>query len=119
MSDEVRRMVRSAIARVLLDAAIVALILASIVEVIIDVRGIDTPEFLPSTLAGLSPSEPATALGVGGIAVLVLGIVVEMALVGPLPGGRFLVGTIAVLAFLLTGGFLIGEEEEDSSGYGG
>ncbi|RXK47296.1 hypothetical protein [Halorientalis pallida] len=119
MSDEVTRMVESFFARVLLDLAIVSLILASIVEVIVDVRGMDTPEFLPSTLAGLSPSEPATALGVGGIALLVLGIVIEMGLFGPLPGGRFLVGTIAVLAFLLTGGFLIGEDEEDGSGYGG
>ncbi|WP_157525965.1 hypothetical protein [Halorientalis sp. IM1011] len=111
-------MVNNIIARVLLDVAIVALILASLVEVIVDVRGMDTPEFLPSVLAGLSPSEPATALGVGGIALLVLGIVVEMALVGPLPGGRFLVGTIAILGFLLTGGFLIGGED-DGSGYSG
>ncbi|MFB6084805.1 MAG: hypothetical protein ABEJ94_11240 [Halorientalis sp.] len=111
-------MVKSTIARVLLDAAIVSLILASIVEVIVDVREIDTPEFLPSVLAELSPSEPATALGVGGIVVLVLGIAVEMVLVGPLPGGRFLVGAIAILGFLFTGGFLIGGEE-DGSGYGG
>jgi hypothetical protein len=118
VSDEVTRMVESTVARVLLDAAIVSLILASIVEVIVDVRDMDTPTFLPAPLARLSPSEPATAFGVGGIAMLVLGIVIEMGLFGPLPGGRFLVGTIAVLAFLLTGGFLIGEEE-DSSGYGG
>ncbi|WP_299269762.1 hypothetical protein [Halorientalis sp.] len=118
MSNEVTRMVESMVARVLLDAAIVALILASVVEVIVDVRGMDTPTFLPGRLAELSPSEPATALGVGGTAMLIFGIIIEMGLFGPLPGGRFLVGTIAVLGFLLTGGFLI-TEEEDSSGYSG
>lgn len=118
MTDEVRGVVESTVARVLLDAAIVSLILASIVEVVVDVRGMNPPTFLPSSLAKLSPSEPATAFGVGGIAMLVLGIVIEMGLFGPLPGGRFLVGTIAVLAFLLTGGFLI-DEDEDSSGYSG
>lgn len=118
VTGEVRGMVESAIARVLLDAAIVSLILASIVEVIIDVRGIQTPKFLPAALAGLSPSEPATALGVGGIVLLVLGLVIEM-ISGPLPGGRFLIGTIAILAFLLTGGFIIGDDEEEGGGYSG
>lgn len=117
VSDEVSVMVESAVARVLLDASIVTLILASIVEVIVDVRGMDTPQFLPAVLSGLSPSEPATALGVGGIAMLVLGMIVEM-ISAPLPGGRFLIGLIAIIAFLLTGGFLFGEEEE-GGGYGG
>ena len=97
-------------ARIFLDAAIVVLILASIVEVVVDVRGIQTPQFLPRALAEQPPSEPATALGALGVGLLAFGTIVEMGLfTGALPGGRVLIGSIAVLAFLFAGGFVVDE----------
>ncbi|WP_336001625.1 hypothetical protein [Halorientalis halophila] len=101
-------MANSLIGGLLLNAAIVALILASIVEVIVDVREMDAPRFLPHRLADLPPSEPATALGAAGVGLLVVGLVAEMA-VNPLPGGHLFVGLIAIVAFLFSGGFVVNE----------
>ena len=94
--------------KVLMTAGIVLLIVASLVEVAADVRGSGMPEFLPAPLSGLPSSHPATALGVAGVAAMVIGFVLEI-VSNPLPGGRVIVGSIAVLAFLLSGGYVAGE----------
>jgi hypothetical protein len=109
-------MVDSFMARVVLDLSILSLIVASIVEVYADVREKAMPEFLPSPLSNLPPCHPATALATAGVVGLALGIVMTL---NPLPGGRLFVGVIAVIAFLFSGGFIVGEEDRDGSGYHG
>jgi len=109
-------MVESFLARVILDVSILSLIVASIVEVYADVRQSAMPEFLPAPLSSLPPSHPATALATAGVAGLSLGILLTL---DPLPGGRLFVGTIAVIAFLFSGGFIVGGEDHEGSGYHG
>ncbi|MFD1587931.1 hypothetical protein ACFR9U_13160 [Halorientalis brevis] len=94
--------------KVLMTAGIVLLIAASLVEVAADVRGSGMPEFLPAPLSGLPSSHPATALGVAGFGALVIGFLLQI-ISNPLPGGRVIVGSIAVLAFLLSGGYVAEE----------
>lgn len=91
-----------------MTVGIVLLIVGSLVEVGLDVSGRASPTFLPEPLSGLPPTDAATALGVGGMALLVMGLVLTM-LSNPLPGGRLIVGVIAVIAFLFAGGFVVGE----------
>lgn len=94
--------------KLLMSAGIALLILASVVEVVVDLRDVDSPHFLPDVLAAQPPSEPATALGAAGMGALVIGLLAEMlVLSNPLPGGRVLVGLIACLGFLLVGGYLV------------
>lgn len=94
--------------KALVSAGAVLLILASILELIVDVRGMDLPEFLPDALADLPPSDPVTALGLGGVLLVLLGTLLNL---DPLPGGRLLVAVISLLAFLLAGGFVFGSGE--------
>lgn len=94
--------------KILMSVGIVLLIVGAVLEVAADVRGAEGPRFLPAPLADLPSTHPATAFGVAGVAALVLGFLVEMALVsGQLPGGRFVVGLIAVVAFLFAGGYVV------------
>lgn len=113
--QEVPSMV-SFVARMILDLSILVLIVASIVEVYADVRDSRMPEFLPAPLSGLPPCDPATALATGGVLGLVVGSLLTL---NPLPGGRLFVGTIAVIAFLFAGGFIVGGEEPEGSGFHG
>lgn len=100
--------------KILMSLGIVLLILGSITEVAIDVGDMNAPEFLPAPLSELPSSHPATALAVGGIAALVVGLVVEMGAMGnPLPGGRIIVAVVAVVAFLFAGGYVIGGSEAE------
>lgn len=102
--------------KILMSLGIVLLILGSIVEVAIDIGDMNAPRFLPAPLSGLPSSHPATALGVAGIGALVVGLVVEMGALGnPLPGGRLIVGIVAVVAFMFAGGYVFGESEADDS----
>lgn len=103
------------LARLILDLAILLLIVASVLEVYVDVSGRQMPEFLPVPLANLPPSQPATALATLGVLGLALGSLVA----SPLPGGRVFVGVIAVIAFLFAGGFLVGGDDPEGSGYHG
>jgi len=112
VTGEVVSMVENAIAGWLMNISLVLLILGSIVEVAVDIGDMDTPEFLPAPLSGLPPSHPATALATVGIVVLLAGIGLEMS-AHPLPGGRVVVGVIAVIAFLFAGGFVFSGEEAD------
>lgn len=100
------------VSRVLLDTGIVSLILASIVQVYADVSGKPMPAFLPPALARLRTAEPATALALAGLSLFVLGFLVEMVLTGLAPGGRIVVGLIAVISFLFAGGFVLSEDAE-------
>lgn len=110
-------MVKSLFVRLILDAAIVMLIVASIVEVYADVSSSPLPEFLPAPLSGLPPCDPATALATGGVGGLLLGVLLTL---DPLPGGRLFVGVIALVAFLFSGGFIVGgEDDPEGSGYHG
>jgi hypothetical protein len=109
-------MVESAAIRLLLDGSIALVIVASIVEVYADVSSGPVPEFLPAPLSGLPPCDPATALATAGGGGLVLGVALTL---NPLPGGRLLVGVIAVIAFLFSGGFIVGSEETDGGSYHG
>jgi len=93
---------------VLMTAGIVLLIVASIVEVAADVRDSGMPQFLPAPLSGFPSSHPATAVAVAGLAAFLIGFVLEI-VSRPLPGGHLIVGSIAALAFLLSGGFVGGE----------
>ena len=96
--------------KLLMTIGIVLLILASVVETAADVREMDMPRFLPDPLADLPSNHPATALGVAGVAALVLGLALEMAIIsGLLPGGRLIVGGVAVVAFLLSGGYIFAD----------
>jgi hypothetical protein len=108
-------MVESLIGRVLIDAALLALVLASIVEVAADVRDGPMPRFLSGTLAGFPTSDPATVLGLFGLGGFMLGILYEF-LFHSLPGGRLVVGLVAVTAFLFAGGFIIGGGDRDEGG---
>jgi hypothetical protein len=99
-------MVESLIGRVVLDLSLLALVVASIVEVAADVRDKPMPRFLSGALGALPPSDPATVLGLLGIGGFLLGVAYEFLLYG-LPGGRFIVGIIAIVAFLFAGGYLI------------
>lgn len=100
-------MVESIIARVILDLSIVLLILGSIVELVVDLRGMETSEFLPEPLSEYPPSHPAMALATAGVVGLLLGTLLEL---NPLPGGRIVVGTIGIVAFLFAGGFVLEDE---------
>jgi hypothetical protein len=96
--------------KVLMTVGIVLLILASLVETAADISGRDLPRFLPAPLADFPSTHPATLLGVAGVAALVVGLVLELAWVsGLLPGGRVVVGLIAVFAFLLSGGYVFAD----------
>jgi hypothetical protein len=95
------------VARLVLDLSIILLILASIVEVVVDYRGLNIDVSLPDRLATMPSSEPATALAAGGVVLLVLGVLLTLS---PLPGGRLVTGIIALIAFLFMGGFVISEE---------
>jgi hypothetical protein len=99
-------MVESLAGRVILDLSLVSLVVASITEVAADVRGKPMPQFLSGTLGDLPSSHPATVLGLLGVLGVVLGVLYEFLLYG-LPGGRFIVGIIAIVAFLFAGGYLI------------
>lgn len=108
-------MVESFAVRVLLDVSIAMLIFGSLVEVVADVRQSGLPEFLPTPLSNLPPSDPATILALGGVAGLVVGVL----LTGPLPGGRVFVGFIAIIAFLFSSGFFVGgDNSEEGSTHG-
>jgi hypothetical protein len=111
-------MVESLVGRVIIDAALLALVVASIVEVAADVRDRPMPRFLSGALAGLPSSDPATVLGLFGVLGVVLGVAYEFLFFG-LPGGRFVVGLVGVVAFLFAGGYLIGEGGRDDGGYHG
>lgn len=100
-------MVESLVGRVIIDAALLALVLASIIEVVADVRDKPMPQFLSGALGGLPSSDPATVLGLFGILGYLLGVAYEYLFFG-LPGGRFVVGIVAIVAFLFAGGYLIG-----------
>ena len=100
-------MVESLVGRVLIDLSLVSLVLASIVEVAADVRDEPMPRFLSGTLASLPSTHPGTVLGLAGIVGVLLGVVYEFLLYG-LPGGRFVVGAVAIVAFLFAGGYVIG-----------
>ena len=102
-------MVESLVGRVVLDLSLVSLVVASIIEVAADVRGKPMPRFLSGTLGNLPSSHPATVLGLLGILGVLLGVAYEFLLYG-LPGGRFIVGIIAIVAFLFAGGYLISGE---------
>jgi hypothetical protein len=101
--------VESLVGRVLIDLSLVSLVIASITEVAADVREKPMPRFLSGRLAALPPSHPATALGLVGIVGVVLGVLYEF-LFHSLPGGRLVVGLVAITAFLFAGGFVIGGE---------
>jgi hypothetical protein len=101
-------MVESGVAQILMDASIVILILGSVIEAVVDIRDADPPEFLPAPLSSFRASHPATLVGVPGLLLLVVGILLE-SLTFALPGGRFVVGLIAVIAFLTSAGYLIGD----------
>ena len=110
-------MVKSFVVRVVMDLSILLLIVASIVEVYADVRGSEMPEFLPAPLSGLPSCHPATALATAGVVGLAIGVLMAL---NQLPGGRMFVGVIAVIAFLFSGGFIVGSSEDpDGSGYHG
>lgn len=109
-------MVESTVARLLLDGSIVLLVLASIVEVIVDVRGTETSSFLPAPLSGFPSSDPATALATAGFVGLVLGVLLTL---NPLPGGRLIVGFVSLLAFLFAGGYVISDESASGGGLDG
>ena len=98
--------------KALVTVGAVLLILASILELVADVGGMDLPEFLPAALSDLPPSDPVTALGLGGVLLVALGTLLNL---DPLPGGRLLVAVVSLLAFLLAGGFLFGSGEEAGS----
>ena len=108
-------MVESLIGRVLIDAALLALVLASIVEVAADVRDGPMPRFLSGSLASLPTSDPATVLGLVGLVGFLLGMVYEF-LFFSLPGGRLIIGLVAIIAFLFAGGFIIGGGDRDEGG---
>lgn len=93
---------------ILMTGGIVLLILGSIVEVAMDIRDGDGPAFLPSPLAELPSSQPATALGVAGVALLVIGVLLRV-ISHPLPGGHLVIGLIAIVAFLLSGGYIFAD----------
>lgn len=94
--------------KILMSLGIVLLIVGSVFEVAADIRDSPGPKFLPAPLADLPSTHPATAFGVAGIAALVGGLVLEMAIIsGQLPGGRVVVGFIAVVAFLFSGGYVV------------
>lgn len=105
-------MAETLVGRILLDGAIVALILSSLTEVYVDVSGREVPAFLPSRLAALPPSEPATALSLAGVGLLALGVVLELAVAGEVPSGRLLVGFIALVSFLFAGGFVVSDGDD-------
>jgi hypothetical protein len=100
-------MVESFVGRVVIDLSLVFLVVASIVEVAADVRDRPMPQFLSGGLANLPSSHPATVLGLLGVLGVVLGVAYEFLFHG-LPGGRFVVGLVAIVAFLFAGGYLIG-----------
>lgn len=112
-------MVFSQAARILLDASIVLLIAASLVEVYIDVSDRSPSSFLPPVLARYPPSEPATAIALGGGVVFVLGFAVELAVAygarGAIvpPGGRILIFLLALVSFLFAGGFVVDEDDAE------
>ncbi|WP_247005900.1 hypothetical protein [Halorientalis litorea] len=112
-------MVFSQAARILLDASIVLLIVASLVEVYIDVSDRSPSSFLPPVLARYPPSEPATAIALGGGVVFVLGFAVELAVAygarGAIvpPGGRILIFLLALVSFLFAGGFVVDEDDAE------
>jgi acid phosphatase family membrane protein YuiD len=99
-------MVESFAARVIIDLSLVFLVVASVIEVAADVRDTPMPQFLSGTLGSLPSSHPATVLGLLGVLGVVLGVVYEVLFFG-LPGGRFVVGAVAIVAFLFAGGYLI------------
>jgi len=101
-------MVESLIGRILIDLSLVLLVVASVVEVAADVRDGPMPRFLSGWLASLPPSDPATVLGLLGILGVLLGVVYEF-LFFSLPGGRLVIGLVAIVAFLFAGGFVIGD----------
>lgn len=111
-------MVFSQAARILLDASIILLIVASLAEVYIDVSDRTPSSFLPPVLARYPPSEPATAIALGGGVAFVLGFTVELAAAygarGAIipPGGRILIFLLALVSFLFAGGFVVSDETE-------
>jgi hypothetical protein len=111
-------MVESLVGRVIIDASLFALVVASIIEVAADVREKPMPTFLSGALGALPSSDPATVLGLFGILGYLLGVVYEVLFFG-LPGGRFVVGLVGVVAFLFAGGYLLGEGGRDDGGYHG
>lgn len=93
----------------LFDLSIVMLIVASITEVTVDIREMETPRFLPGTIGSFPPSHPAMAAGLIGLLALALGTVLTLT-VGTLDTGRLIVAVIALLGFGLAGGFVLGGE---------
>jgi len=108
-------MVESLIGRILIDVALLALVVASVVEVAADVRDGPMPRFFSGALAGFPTSDPATVLGLFGIGGFLLGVVYEF-LFFSLPGGRLVIGLVAIVAFLFAGGFIIGGGDPGEGG---
>jgi len=101
-------MVNSFVAQIMIDVSLVLLILGAILEAVVDIREMNPPQFLPPMLGNLPSSDPATALGIPGIGLFVLGLGLET-LTWALPGGRFVVGLVAIVAFLMGGGYVFGD----------
>jgi hypothetical protein len=95
--------------RILLDLALLAIVLGTIAEAVFDVRDSEPPRFLSGTLADLPSYDPATALAIPGIVVWALLTFYEIGF-HAVPGGRLILGVLAIVAFLLTGGYIFSGE---------